>query len=180
MMMTMMMMIDVLRPRLCTWQAKWAERPPKVMRRSRRWNTLQIHPRRDSNSGGSELWSSALPAGPRRRPSSGQSAVSLPIWLPAYRLSSIFSPNRSEPFWPNKRRICWRYSPSHRPPSRLPETKDNVHDINKDLRHRSNGLIRKQTKKTIASAFIPLFVVYPISYFSLHRKIWLDCERSHW
>ena len=26
------MMIDVLRPLLCTWQAKWAERPPKVMR----------------------------------------------------------------------------------------------------------------------------------------------------
>jgi hypothetical protein len=30
------MMIDVLRPLLCIWQAKWAERPPKVMKRSQR------------------------------------------------------------------------------------------------------------------------------------------------
>jgi len=28
----MMMMIDVLRPLLCTWWAKWAERPPKLRR----------------------------------------------------------------------------------------------------------------------------------------------------
>ena len=38
------------------------------MERSQRWNTLQICPRRDSNSGGSELWSNAPPARPRRRP----------------------------------------------------------------------------------------------------------------
>ena len=31
---TMMMMIDVLRPLLCIWQAKWAERPPRVMKQS--------------------------------------------------------------------------------------------------------------------------------------------------
>jgi len=31
----MMMMIDVLRPLLCTWLAKWAEQPPKVMKRSK-------------------------------------------------------------------------------------------------------------------------------------------------
>ena len=57
----MMMMIDVLRPLLCTCQAKWAERPPKVTRRSERRNNLQICPRRDSNTGGSDLWSSTLP-----------------------------------------------------------------------------------------------------------------------
>ena len=27
---------DDLEPLLCTWQAKWAERPPKVMKRSQR------------------------------------------------------------------------------------------------------------------------------------------------
>jgi len=31
----MMMMFDVLRPPLCTWYAKWAERPPKVMERKK-------------------------------------------------------------------------------------------------------------------------------------------------
>ena len=36
------------------------------MKRSRRWNTLQICPRRSSNSGGSDLWSNALPVRPRR------------------------------------------------------------------------------------------------------------------
>ena len=41
------MMIDVLRPLLYTWYAKWAERPPKVMKRSQRRNNLQICPRRD-------------------------------------------------------------------------------------------------------------------------------------
>ena len=38
-----------------------AERPPKVTRRSERRNNLQICPRRDSNTGGSDLWSSTLP-----------------------------------------------------------------------------------------------------------------------
>jgi len=33
-MVMMMMMIYVLWQLLCTWQAKWAERPPKVMKRS--------------------------------------------------------------------------------------------------------------------------------------------------
>ena len=42
--------IDVLRPLLCTWEAKWAERPQKLMRRSQRWNNLQICPRRYSNT----------------------------------------------------------------------------------------------------------------------------------
>jgi len=46
----MIMMIDVLHPLLCTWEAKWAKRPPKVMKRGQRWNTLQICPRWDSNS----------------------------------------------------------------------------------------------------------------------------------
>ena len=68
MMMMMMMMIDVLRPLLCRWQAKWTERPPKVMKQSQRWNTLQICPRRDSNSGGRDLWSMGLPTRPWRRP----------------------------------------------------------------------------------------------------------------
>ena len=31
------------------------------MKRSQRWNTLQICPRRDSNTGGSDLWSNTLP-----------------------------------------------------------------------------------------------------------------------
>jgi len=34
--------------------AKWAERPPNVMKLSQRWNTLQICPCQDSNSGGSD------------------------------------------------------------------------------------------------------------------------------
>ena len=34
--MIMMMMIGVLRPLLCTWQPKWAERRPRVMKRSQR------------------------------------------------------------------------------------------------------------------------------------------------
>ena len=51
----MMMMIDVLRPIVCTWQAKWAERPPKIMRQCQRRNDLQMCPRRDSNTGGSDL-----------------------------------------------------------------------------------------------------------------------------
>ena len=55
------LMVDVLRPLLCTWQAKSAERPPKVMKRSQRRNTIQISPRQDSNSSGSDLWSNALP-----------------------------------------------------------------------------------------------------------------------
>ena len=54
-------MIDVLRPLLRTWQAKWAERPPKVMRRSQRQNNLQICSRRDSNTGGSDLWTMEAP-----------------------------------------------------------------------------------------------------------------------
>jgi hypothetical protein len=54
-------MIDVLLPLLCTWQAKWAERPAKVKKRRQRWSTLQISPHRDSNSCGSDLWSNALP-----------------------------------------------------------------------------------------------------------------------
>ena len=33
------MMIDVLRTLLCTWEAKWAERPPKVMKRSKKNET---------------------------------------------------------------------------------------------------------------------------------------------
>ena len=55
-----MMVVDVLRPVMCIWWAKWAERPPKVMKRSQLLNTLQICPRRDSNSGGSNMWSNAL------------------------------------------------------------------------------------------------------------------------
>ena len=31
------------------------------MKRSQRWNNLQIYPRRDSNMGGSDLWSNTLP-----------------------------------------------------------------------------------------------------------------------
>jgi len=42
------------------------ERPPKAMKRSQRWNTLQIWPPRDSNSGDSDLWSNALSTRPRR------------------------------------------------------------------------------------------------------------------
>ena len=34
--------------------SEWAEQPPKVMRRSQRRNNLQICPRRDSNTGGSD------------------------------------------------------------------------------------------------------------------------------
>ena len=36
------MMIDVLWPLLCTWCAQWTEWPPKVMKQSQRWNTLQL------------------------------------------------------------------------------------------------------------------------------------------
>jgi len=42
-------MIDVLRPLLRTLEAKWAERPPKVMKQSHRWNNFQMCPRRDWN-----------------------------------------------------------------------------------------------------------------------------------
>jgi len=49
------MMIYLLRPLLCTRKAKWAERPPKVMKRSQKWNTLHIYPRRDSNSCGNVI-----------------------------------------------------------------------------------------------------------------------------
>ena len=37
------------------------------MKRSQRWNNLQICPHRDSNSGGSDLRSNTLPTRPRRR-----------------------------------------------------------------------------------------------------------------
>ena len=57
----MMMMNGVLRPLLCTHWAKRAERHPKVVKRIQRWNNLQIFPRRDSNTGGSDLWSNTLP-----------------------------------------------------------------------------------------------------------------------
>ena len=64
----LMMVIDVLQPLLCPWYAKCAKRLPKVMKRSQIWNTLQVYPRRDSNSNGSDLWSNAPPTRPRRRP----------------------------------------------------------------------------------------------------------------
>ena len=48
----MMMMIDVLRPLLCTR----LNGPSDPQRR----NNLQICPRRDSNTGGSDLWSNTL------------------------------------------------------------------------------------------------------------------------
>ena len=48
---------------LCRRFAKWAERPPKVMKRSQRWNNLQICPRRDSISGGSDLWENYITYG---------------------------------------------------------------------------------------------------------------------
>ena len=54
------MRIGVLGPLLSTWQDKWAERPPKVMKWIQRWNNLQICPRWDSNMGGSDLWSNTL------------------------------------------------------------------------------------------------------------------------
>ena len=38
------------------------------MKRSQKWNTLQICPRRDSNPCGNDLLSNALPTRPRRRP----------------------------------------------------------------------------------------------------------------
>jgi len=60
-----LMMIDVLRPLFSTWWAKCAEWPPKVMKRSQRWNNLQICPRQGSNMGGSDLWSNTLPLDPR-------------------------------------------------------------------------------------------------------------------
>jgi len=41
---------------------------PKVMRRSERRNNLQIGPRRDSNTGGSDLQSSTLPIDDRGAP----------------------------------------------------------------------------------------------------------------
>ena len=60
------MMVGILRPLLWTWKDKWAERPPKVTKRRQRWDTIQICPRPNSNSVGSELWSTALPVRPRR------------------------------------------------------------------------------------------------------------------
>jgi len=45
----------------CRLKLKWAEQPPKVMKRSQRWNNPQIWPRRDSNKGGGDLWSNTLP-----------------------------------------------------------------------------------------------------------------------
>ena len=57
----MMKMIDVLRPLLYTWQAKQAERPPKVMNGIQRRNNFKICQHRDSNTGGSDLWYNTLP-----------------------------------------------------------------------------------------------------------------------
>ena len=48
-------------PFLCTRYAKWAKRPPRVMKRSQRWNNLHICPRGDSNTGGSGQCSNTLP-----------------------------------------------------------------------------------------------------------------------
>jgi len=44
MMMIVIIIIDII------WYVKWAERPPKVMKWSQRWNNLEISPRRDSNT----------------------------------------------------------------------------------------------------------------------------------
>ena len=60
-------MIDVLRPLLCTCQAKWADRLPEAMKRSQRRTNFQICPARESNSGGSDLWSNALLIAARMR-----------------------------------------------------------------------------------------------------------------
>ena len=53
---------------LYTRHAKWVERPPNIMKRSQRRNIFPICPLRDSNLGGTDLFSKALPIGPRRRP----------------------------------------------------------------------------------------------------------------
>jgi len=51
---------------LCTRLAKWVERPPNVMRQSERWNSLQTRSCRYLNSGGWEIWPTALPVTLRR------------------------------------------------------------------------------------------------------------------
>ena len=43
------------------------ERPPNVMKRSQRWNTLRIYPAEVRNSVGSDLYSNTLPVRPGRR-----------------------------------------------------------------------------------------------------------------
>jgi len=80
------MMIDdwCLRPVLCTRQIKWADWPPKLMKREQRGNTAQICPRRDSNSGGSEICSKALPTRPRRRPDEDYRSV----WINIQKLNN--------------------------------------------------------------------------------------------
>ncbi|KAK2140929.1 hypothetical protein LSH36_1204g01013 [Paralvinella palmiformis] len=53
-------------------EAKWTERLPRVMRRSELRNNLQICPRRDSNTGGGDLWSSTLPQDHGGDPKTGE------------------------------------------------------------------------------------------------------------
>ena len=63
------MFIDVLRPLLCTRKARWAERPPKVMKaKSKMKRPSDRWPRRDSNSSASDLLYNTLRIRPRRRP----------------------------------------------------------------------------------------------------------------
>ena len=80
--------IDVLRPLLCTRQAKWAEQPPNVMRRSQRRNNLQLCPPRDSNTGGSDLQSNTLPL------DHGDARL-IDWYLMSYKLQVIYLQTRS-------------------------------------------------------------------------------------
>ena len=56
-----MIIIGVLRPLLCTWQAKWADRPPTVNEAKLEMKQPSDMPRRDSNAGEGDLWSNTLP-----------------------------------------------------------------------------------------------------------------------
>ena len=82
----MIMIIDVLWPILCTWQAKWAEQPSKVMKQSQRWNTIQVCPPWDSNSDGSDLCSNALPA--KEVPTNIESPIIQDVYLVDLRVNT--------------------------------------------------------------------------------------------
>jgi len=68
------------------------------MKRNQRWNILQIYPRRDSNTGGSDMWYNALPPRPGRRP-----LLEINVNIQFFENGKNISDG-----WINLSKICWR------------------------------------------------------------------------